>query len=80
MSNIIIKQLDIVIGDIAKEAKKLEGKTVLISGGSGFLGTYLNTVFYLLNKKILKVPCKVISVDNYITGHRKNFLINFEKN
>ena len=80
MSNLIIKQLDIVIGDIAKEAKKLEGKTVLISGGSGFLGTYLNTIFYLLNKKILKVPCKVISVDNYITGHRKNFLINLEKN
>jgi UDP-glucuronate decarboxylase len=69
-----LADLDIVVRDIKKEAKKLEGKTVLISGGSGFLGAYINAVIFQLNKKVLKKKCKVISVDNYITGFRKNFL------
>lgn len=79
MQQAILDELDIVIGDIKKEAKILEGKTVLISGGSGFLGSYINAVFYLLNKKVLKKKVKVISVDNYITGFRKNFLIDLEQ-
>lgn len=78
MQKNILKQLDITIKDIADESKILEGKTVLISGGSGFLGSYINAVFYLLNKKVLKNKVKVISVDNYITGFRKNFLIDLE--
>lgn len=65
-------------------ANRLEGKTLLISGGSGFLGSYINQAIYYLNKHVLKKPCRVISVDNYITGsNKKNFLgeiedINFE--
>ncbi len=73
-----LPQLDVVISDLKKEAKKLEGKTVLISGGSGFLGSYMNATLYLLNKKVLKKKCKVISIDNYITGFRKNFLVDLE--
>lgn len=67
--------LNQVIEGIKKETKILEGKTLLISGGSGFIGSYINAVIFLLNKKILKRPCKVISLDNYITGFRKNFLM-----
>lgn len=78
MQKNILKQLDIIIKDIGDESKILERKTVLISGGSGFLGSYINAVFYLLNKKVLKNKVKVISVDNYITGFRKNFLIDLE--
>lgn len=50
------------------EAHKLEGKTVLISGGSGFLGKYLIGALCYLNDTTLKVPCKIISIDNLITG------------
>ncbi len=74
MLKISSQDLNATIEDIREEAKKLEGKTVLISGGSGFIGTYLNAVLFLLNKKVLKTKCKVISLDNYITGSRKSFL------
>lgn len=69
------KDLEQILQDLKKEAKVLEGKTVLISGGSGFIGSYINAVIYLLNKKVFKKPCKVISLDNYITGSRQSFLI-----
>lgn len=78
MYKISSQDLKSVIEDIGKDAKKLEGKTVLISGGSGFIGTYINCVIYLLNKKVLKKKCKVISLDNYITGSKKNFLIDIK--
>ncbi len=74
-----LEHLATTIRDFAKEAKKLEGATVLISGGSGFLGTYINAALYLLNKNVLKKKCKVISIDNYITGFRKNFLVDLER-
>lgn len=74
MSKVTSQILQSIVHDIKQEAKDLEGKTILISGGSGFIGTYINSVLYLLNKKILSNKCKVISVDNYITGSKKNFL------
>ncbi len=78
MQKAILNDLKRTIEDIKKEAKLLEGKTVLISGGSGFLGSYINVVIYLLNKYILKNKCKVISLDNYITGSRKNFILDIK--
>lgn len=45
-----------------------EGTTILLLGGSGFLGTSFKKFFLYLNSSALKVPCKIISVDNYIKG------------
>src|SRR3990167_9057124 len=78
MSSITKKDLNNIVERIKDEAKKLEGKTILISGGSGFIGSYLNAVLFLLNKKVLKNKCKVISIDNYITGSRNNFLLDIK--
>ncbi len=78
MSKITSQILDTIVGEIKEEAKALEGKTILISGGSGFIGSYINAVLYLLNKKVFKNKCKVISIDNYITGSKKNFLLNIK--
>lgn len=69
---IIDEDLAKIVLGIENDAKKLEGKTVVISGGSGFLGSYINKAIYELNKKVLKKKCKVISIDNYITGSDKN--------
>jgi len=78
MSKITTQDLNTIVDSLKNEAKFLDGKTILISGGSGFIGTYINAVLYMLNKKILTKKCKVISIDNYITGSRKNFLLDIK--
>lgn len=78
MQKSILEDLEITLKDIKKEAKFLEGKTVLISGGAGFLGTYINFVIFLLNKYSFKKKCKVISIDNYITGTKKNAMLDLQ--
>lgn len=74
MHPIIAEDFEIIAKGIKKEAKALEGKTLLISGGAGFLGSYFVGVIQLLNKKFFKKPCRVLSLDNYITASKKSFL------
>ncbi len=75
MSQAIIKKdfKDIIKG-IRHEAKRLEGQTLLISGGAGFLGSYILGTIYELNKTKFKNPCKVISIDNFITGKKRRII------
>lgn len=75
MVNLLKRDFDQVLESLKDEAELLNGKTILISGGSGFIGSYINVLLYLINKKLLSKKCKVYSVDNYITGSRKNFLM-----
>ncbi len=78
MSKITSQDLKKIVETIKDEALALEGKTILISGGSGFIGSYINAVLYLLNKRFFKKKCRVISIDNYITGSKKNFLLDIK--
>lgn len=71
---IIKKDLDYIVKSLKSKAKALEGKRILISGGAGFLGSYIIGSIYQLNKRVLKKPCKVISIDNYITGKKRRML------
>lgn len=52
------------------DANQFEGKTILLPGGSGALGTAYKLFFLYLNQFVLSKPCFVISVDNYI-GRQK---------
>ncbi len=63
---------------IKKDAKVLSGKTILITGGSGFLGKYFLYTTWYLNKNFFSKPCRVISLDNYITGTEANPLLGDE--
>ena len=74
ISPIVKEDIKNIVDGISDEAQKLSGKTLLISGGAGFLGKYFMGVFSYLNKNVLEKPCKIISVDNFITGDRdENF-------
>jgi UDP-glucuronate decarboxylase len=60
-----LKELVEMLGD---DIYKLEGKTVLLTGGAGFLGKYYVALFIYLNQNVFKNPAKLIVLDNFITG------------
>lgn len=68
VSKIILEDLHEIANSLKDESRALEGKTILITGGSGFLGKYFLLTFAYLNDKVFKNKCHVISVDNFITG------------
>lgn len=70
MSTIIEQDVATIAESLRDVAPKFSGKTLLISGGAGFLGRYFLRTFQYLNNNILEKPLKVIAVDNYITGQR----------
>jgi len=70
MDRVVEEDIKNIASEIAPVANKLNGKTLLITGGAGFLGNYIILTIDYLNKHFLKNPCKIISVDNFITGVR----------
>jgi UDP-glucuronate decarboxylase len=76
-SKIVRDDIRNIANDIKDEARALAGKVLLISGGSGFLGRYIVATIHYLNRKVLKKPCRVISVDNYITGTKDDYHVNY---
>lgn len=77
-SRVIQNDIRSIVLAIKKDAKVLSGKTILITGGSGFLGKYFLYTIWYLNKNFFSTPCKVISLDNYITGTKINPLLGDE--
>jgi len=74
VSSTVEQDLDEICQAIKEEAKKLEGSTVLVTGGAGFIGSYIVAVIDTLNNYYLKNPCKVISVDNHLVGKKNNLI------
>ncbi len=72
-NKIIEEDIENIVKDLEELYKKLEGETVLITGGAGFLGKYLVLTLEYLNKNLLKNPCKIIILDNFIIGARDAF-------
>ena len=68
MASIFQEDVKSIADNLGKDAHRFAGKTVLISGGAGFLGRYFIGLFKYLNAHVLKKPVHVISVDNFITG------------
>lgn len=49
-------------------ADAMEGRTVLISGGAGFLGAAMADALLELNRSRFSRPARVLIVDNFVTG------------
>lgn len=74
MNSIIKEDLEYIIKSVGDDFNKLEGKTIVMSGGAGFLGTYFLGTIHHLNKTLFKKPCRILSLDNFITASKNNFL------
>lgn len=58
---------------LGPDAQRFAGKTILLTGGNGFLGRHFIEFFREFNEGHLN-PARVISVDNYIVSPRMNRL------
>lgn len=68
ISKIIEEDVSDIYLDICEALKKIEGSSLLISGGGGFLGAYFMDLIDFCNSTIFAEPVNVICVDNFITG------------
>ena len=59
-----IQEIAAALGD---KAASFAGKTIMLTGGRGFLGRYFTEVFLHLNETAFKEPCKLVVLDNLIT-------------
>jgi len=57
-----------IVTRLSDHAADLEGRTVLVTGGRGFLGRYFTEVFAALNANVLKKPARIVLLDNLITA------------
>ncbi|MFQ5764799.1 MAG: NAD-dependent epimerase/dehydratase family protein, partial [Rhodospirillales bacterium] len=67
-----IEEIAARLGDVARA---FAGKTVVLSGGRGFLGRYFIETVRHLNEAVLDKPCRLVAVDNMITAGREGAAI-----
>ncbi len=73
MKSLVIKEIGIRVAKrLGEDARKFEGKTVLITGANGFLGQYFLETFIYLNKAVFKTPCDIVAADSHITNTTTN--------
>ena len=62
-NDIFLEDVRLIADDLNRFYKELEGKTILVAGGKGFLGTYFVNVLSQINET-LSTPMKIVIMDN----------------
>ena len=70
--NIVKEDIAGINKNPANDFSDLEGSSILITGAAGFVCSYLVDVIAYLNETKFKDFCKIIAVDNFITGFPRN--------
>ena len=70
LEDILLEDSKSIANELEEFYDELEGKTVLIAGGKGFLGTYFTSVLTKINETLSK-PMKIIVLDSLITSKDK---------
>src|SRR5512147_2416786 len=65
---VISNDISEIASDLGDVFQALSGKTLLVTGGSGFLCSYLLETVAVLNDATPGLNCRLISVDNLRTG------------
>ena len=68
--DVFVEDIRLIADDLSDFYDELEGKTVLVAGGKGFLGTYFVNVLNHVNET-LSTPMKIVFMDNLITAKDK---------
>ena len=68
---LLLSDVSEIVDRLGERARGVAGQTVLLSGGCGFLGRYFVAVFEQLNRRVLKEPCTVVVLDNFITAGKE---------
>ena len=60
--------LEEIVSRLGNNIEAFAGKTIVLTGGRGFLGRYFVDLFELLNAEILDEPLRLVVLDNLITA------------
>ncbi|HJN24466.1 MAG TPA: NAD-dependent epimerase/dehydratase family protein, partial [Rhodospirillales bacterium] len=72
MSEFLLKSdIEEICQRLAEPARDFAGKTVLLTGGRGFLGRYFMEIFARLNETVLDKPVNLVALDNLITAGKE---------
>jgi len=67
-NSVILEDARRICSELIDALKPLSGSTLLVTGGSGFVCSYLLDVLAVLNDEFFDRPCRVVSIDNLRTG------------
>lgn len=70
LPSVVLDDLDEICAAAEAALRALEGKTLLVAGGAGFLPSYVVDAVARANDRLLDRPCRVLSLDNLVTGTR----------
>jgi UDP-glucuronate decarboxylase len=68
VERVLRSDLEDVAARLGEAAHELAGKTVILAGARGFLGTHFTELFALLNERVLRKPVTLLALDNLLTS------------